>query len=89
MSKSDEWHYVPTGLNVADLGTKNNDYVLSSDSEWFSGPSFLYQPRSCWPQRPETKIISDEILEKVNTVQDNNNMILCDLPVPEPSRFST
>lgn len=87
VSKSDDWHYVPTGMNVADLGTKNNDYVLSSDSEWFLGPSFLHQSRSCWPQQPEIKIINDDILEKVQTVQENN--IICNLPVPEPSRFSS
>ena len=88
LSRSDEWQYVPTSVNVADLATKKNDYVLTSDSDWFSGPSFLHQPRSYWPQQPEIKIIGDDILlEKVQVVQDNN--VTCNLPVPEPSRFSS
>lgn len=87
LTEVNEWNYVPTDLNIADIGTKNNNYKLTSESEWFTGPSFLYQPRSQWPQFPETNIkISDEILEKVNLVNPINKI---DLPVPEPSRFSS
>ncbi|KAI5644783.1 pao retrotransposon peptidase domain-containing protein [Phthorimaea operculella] len=87
-SSTREWHYVPTDMNPADHLTKNTEYKLETGADWFTGPSFLREADSSrWPQQPETKKhINEEILEMVHTVHENTE---CDLPVPDPERFSS
>jgi hypothetical protein len=38
----EQWHYVPTNCNPADLGTRSVDASLLQDSVWITGPQFLY-----------------------------------------------
>lgn len=46
----DEWRYVPTKLNVADIATKwGSGPSFQPHQEWYLGPAFLYQPNEAWP----------------------------------------
>ncbi|XP_062713078.1 uncharacterized protein LOC134290086 [Aedes albopictus] len=49
----DEWHYVPTNLNVADKGTKwGSGPCFDPESPWFTGPVFLHRAEKEWPRQP-------------------------------------
>ncbi|XP_028996228.1 uncharacterized protein LOC114849211 isoform X1 [Betta splendens] len=41
-----QWHYVPTELNPADQATRFIPADQLQDSNWFSGPAFLYRDNS-------------------------------------------
>ncbi|KAJ2939053.1 hypothetical protein O0L34_g10242 [Tuta absoluta] len=50
LTKSIEWRHVPTGLNVADVATREDAPPLDYSSDWFRGPSFLTRPEAQWPK---------------------------------------
>ncbi|KAK0139185.1 hypothetical protein N1851_024265 [Merluccius polli] len=39
-----QWHYVPTGQNPADLATRSVPASQLTSSMWFTGPEFLHKP---------------------------------------------
>ena len=39
-----QWHYVPTDQNPADLATRSVPASQLANSRWFSGPDFLHKP---------------------------------------------
>ena len=42
MSKGDDWYYVNTGINPADIGTRESSALkIVSNDAWWCGPSFL------------------------------------------------
>ena len=47
-STSSQWRFIPSSDNTADDGTRSS----SSMSRWLTGPSFLQEPESLWPQPP-------------------------------------
>ncbi|XP_037958022.1 uncharacterized protein LOC119687683 [Teleopsis dalmanni] len=50
LSEAEQWRYIPTKLNVADLATKqtsNPDFTWKNP--WYKGPKFLYEAETCWP----------------------------------------
>ncbi|XP_055549392.1 uncharacterized protein LOC129732493 [Wyeomyia smithii] len=50
LTRAPDWRWISTKLNIADVLTKwSRDPILQSDSEWFTGPSFLYQSKDQWP----------------------------------------
>ncbi|XP_063548089.1 uncharacterized protein LOC134755462 [Cydia strobilella] len=86
MTLISEWRYVPTKLNIADLGTRKNYDCCILENEWLHGPTFLRRDECDWPTdvlNPEIKNTAD--LECVNIIQNNE----IDLPVPDPTRFSS
>lgn len=88
-SDTNEWYYVPTDRNIADVATKNNTYKLQEDCEWFRGPKFLYNVVEDWfTSTPEKENIEmrDCNLELINHIYETVNY---DLPVPEPNKFSS
>ncbi|XP_062702149.1 uncharacterized protein LOC134285445 [Aedes albopictus] len=49
LTASDEWHWVQSKENVADMGTKwKSAPDLSATSRWFQGPAFLWEPEDLW-----------------------------------------
>uniref|UniRef100_A0A182KFS3 Uncharacterized protein n=1 Tax=Anopheles christyi TaxID=43041 RepID=A0A182KFS3_9DIPT len=51
----EQWRWIPTKLNVADERTKwSIKPDLSAQERWLSGPSFLWEPESAWPDRGTT-----------------------------------
>ncbi|XP_055605754.1 uncharacterized protein LOC129753928 [Uranotaenia lowii] len=57
------WHWVPSKQNIADALTKwGQGPPLDSNSAWFNGPEFLYEPADQWPkQECSTDIVEDEL----------------------------
>ncbi|XP_065085842.1 uncharacterized protein LOC135707870 [Ochlerotatus camptorhynchus] len=51
LTSVDEWHYVPSKLNVADDATRwNSGPSFDPDNRWFQGPSFLRDTKELWPR---------------------------------------
>ncbi|XP_078360400.1 uncharacterized protein LOC144644752 [Oculina patagonica] len=54
LTSPNQWRYVPTGQNPADLLTRGESVSkLLTEEKWWSGPTFLKQDSTEWP---ETKI---------------------------------
>ncbi|XP_070549573.1 uncharacterized protein [Ptychodera flava] len=52
----EQWRYIPTKENPADLVTRGVTAVdLADEDLWWKGPEFLGKPTSDWPQNPITK----------------------------------
>ena len=50
-SNPNQWHYVPTDMNPADLGTRGmTAQELTDSTKWCNGPDFLYSPEAEWPE---------------------------------------
>nr|XP_029733646.1 uncharacterized protein LOC115269245 [Aedes albopictus] len=52
------WHWIPSHLNVADLGTKSSKFPAIED--WIKGPDFLYQSRNMWPLENDLALSDEE-----------------------------
>lgn len=83
-----QWRWVPSAQNVADDGTKwNGTPNLSSDSRWFSGPTFLYSDETEWPISEFTEP-SDINAERLCHIENKKPIFLLSTLVPDLSRFS-
>nr|XP_027216210.1 uncharacterized protein LOC113808903 [Penaeus vannamei] len=66
-TSNEEWHWIPTDSNVADLLTRPDPTIdISSESKWQKGPPFLKLPYSQWPVKSiplksEETVISNTI----------------------------
>ncbi|XP_062704050.1 uncharacterized protein LOC134286454 [Aedes albopictus] len=49
LTRASDWRWVPTKQNLADVLTKWQHGTLNSESEWFRGAPFLYEPEDQWP----------------------------------------
>ncbi|XP_062708901.1 uncharacterized protein LOC134288340 [Aedes albopictus] len=50
LTTASDWRYVPSDKNIADVVTKwGSGPPVTSNSPWFNGPLFLYEPESMWP----------------------------------------
>lgn len=88
LTKPTEWRYVPTKLNIADVGTRETYDVNVFNNEWFAGPSFLFHVESCWPCDVISYQIDkgcESVMEHINFIQEEFN----NLPVPDAERFSS
>jgi hypothetical protein len=48
----EQWHWVPSKLNIADDATKFSNVPENPDEDrWFSAPEFLKGPPSTWPHK--------------------------------------
>jgi len=47
LTNVDQWYWVPSDLNPADIATKTSSFT--SMHKWFDGPEYLLQERSRWP----------------------------------------
>ncbi|XP_063382985.1 uncharacterized protein LOC134669394 [Cydia fagiglandana] len=85
LTRVDEWRYISTKLNVADLATRDS-FDLALQNEWFKGPSFLYADESEWP-KDIIPTSNEETGECVAVVQVREEPAC--IPVPDPQRFSS
>ena len=53
LTRKDQWKWIRTDLNIADLGTRGNAEPadLNNESEYQNGPDWLYLPTSEWPAK--------------------------------------
>ncbi|XP_053699370.1 uncharacterized protein LOC128746343 [Sabethes cyaneus] len=50
LTRAMDWRWISAKLNIADVLTKwSRNPILQSNSEWFTGPSFLHQSEDQWP----------------------------------------
>ncbi|KAG5666437.1 hypothetical protein PVAND_014465 [Polypedilum vanderplanki] len=76
LNKTDknEWNYVPSKLNVADIATKFKKFDFSdSTSAWFKGPDFITLDKSHWPKTPELLPIKDDSIAEQGICINNVN----------------
>ncbi|XP_054259735.1 uncharacterized protein LOC128984441 [Macrosteles quadrilineatus] len=77
LSKPEEWRWVPSKQNPADVATRSNKKFTSAmHSEWIHGPSFLMRESSDWPIQPSTiQVKKNEETKKrfVGVVNSNEN----------------
>ncbi|XP_036347106.1 uncharacterized protein LOC118756451, partial [Rhagoletis pomonella] len=72
-STTDQWHWVPTNLNVADDATRAKfTSESSSHSRWLNGPDFLNQDEGSWPR--EVMMSSDECVKE----ETSRRLLACD-----------
>ena len=72
LTLKDSWRHCPGELNPADIPSRGQSAkILSVNSMWWNGPSFLQQPEEEWP--------------KPQTVLEESNQVLCEVKknVPE------
>ncbi|XP_063829328.1 uncharacterized protein LOC135078710 [Ostrinia nubilalis] len=84
LTHASEWRYVPTKLNVADIATRENYDISALQGEWFNGPTFLHKDVDEWPLDVVNLENENNKLEIITVIQTEEN-----LPVPEPTRFSS
>lgn len=48
-TKTAEWRWVPTKMNVADDATREIPPNFSHEHRWYRGPDFLHTPEEQWP----------------------------------------
>lgn len=86
-SKVDDWRWIPTKQNVADLATRDVPHDLHSTHEWYNGPRFLYEEPSSWPtEKPLTDEPTGEERTLV-TIDSTDDRVLTEV-VPDSARFS-
>ncbi|XP_063834897.1 uncharacterized protein LOC135084084 [Ostrinia nubilalis] len=90
LTKQDEWRYIPSNLNVADLATRDEFNLHLFQDEWLNGPVFLISGSESWPRdvvgKPDADEVNSAICMAVSVTQVIPRM---ELPVPDPKRFSS
>lgn len=60
-SNINQWHYVSTLTNPADLISRGqNPEQLVNNHLWWFGPAWLRQPQELWPSNNVPQVLSDE-----------------------------
>lgn len=82
-----DWRYVPSKLNPADHATKWKDCLDQTPCNWFTGPDFIREVDTEWPEEPDNlPPINEEILEiRCNVIAHDNSSSAC----PDITRFSS
>ncbi|XP_055588266.1 uncharacterized protein LOC129740589 [Uranotaenia lowii] len=61
VTNPEDWRWVSTKNNAADDLTKwGKGTEMSSESRWFKGPEFLYQPEDKWPEQDQIPVVIEE-----------------------------
>lgn len=86
----DEWNWIPSKLNVADLATKENDEI--DYRCWLNGPDFLRTNEEIWPKFDMPTMSPHESVGYHEEIQIRSYVGVCkELPIPvlpDISRFS-
>lgn len=71
LTKHSEWRWISTTSNIADDLTKwKKRSSLNSNSPWFHGPRFLYQPEEQWEQQDTVEPNTPEELRSCHLVHN-------------------
>jgi transposase InsO family protein len=90
LTQPEEWRWVPTKQNPADLGTRDLEFPdLSPEALWFGGPEFLRRPEVEWPglttpdkPLPEANTEMKAAFCGATTTENGSGL-------PDPHRFSS
>ena len=86
-SKVEDWRWVPTKMNIADVATRDVPHHFDSTHEWFRGPKFLYEEPTTWPS--EKPPIADRTGEErtLTAVEETDSQQLSEvIPILKGSR---
>ncbi|XP_072931704.1 uncharacterized protein [Epargyreus clarus] len=70
-TRTEQWKWVPTALNVADDATRAGNTQLSSSSRWYTGPPFLCESEERWPVECTLPLQVTEALVTHTTSRDS------------------
>ena len=72
-NNSEQWRYLPTKLNPFDLLTRGLSVsTLAEEDKWWSGPAFLKQDPSEWPENKiKTKRVLDAEIQKSHQIKED------------------
>ncbi|KAL0839890.1 hypothetical protein ABMA28_016513 [Loxostege sticticalis] len=84
-TKTEEWRWVPTKLNVADDATRDVPKDFNKEHRRFVGPSFLKEDRSTWPE--EKKSVPETTGEE-RTLNIKEKTPAASQVVPDATKFS-
>ncbi|KAJ8040732.1 Alpha-N-acetylgalactosaminide alpha-2,6-sialyltransferase 6 [Holothuria leucospilota] len=91
-SEPEQWRYVPTKTNSADLPTRGMTVAeLSRSDLWWHAPTFLHKPCGEWPSRPTLSVL-DAVNEEIKSSENLTMTVTskqCDLGVLHPERYSS
>ena len=79
MSDSQQWRYVPTKCNPADIGSRGihpKDFSKKIQT-WVTGPAFLTLPPERWPKQSDVKCSSPIFLTDIETPHPATSKHLC------------
>lgn len=86
-TKPQEWRWVPTKENPADDATRMVPQEFNDQHRWFTGPAFLRDVETAWPEPRSFKgkpTGEEKEAHTVNTVQIGDRHA-----TPDPARFSS
>ena len=86
VSKPEQWNFIDTSSNPADLATRGIDAAKLGDSQWLDGPRFLKETIPVPP--PPQKTTAEEYDPEVRVIV-NSTRISTDMRTSRFSRFST
>lgn len=91
-SKVTEWMWLPTGLNIADLATKEHELTQLSMKNWINGPEFLQFGEDKWPKQDSLLLNPTENVNYHSGLEivefSNVHTTTDDLELPDVARFS-
>ncbi|GFR22097.1 uncharacterized protein TNCT_195921 [Trichonephila clavata] len=68
-SRADQWSYVPSSSNLADLPSCGCSPLQFSESDWWSGPDWIKDPGDRWPKleiKPDEILVLSERKKEIN-----------------------
>ena len=75
-SSPSQWHYVETGSNPADEGSRGMSAKnFIEKSKWIEGPDFLKEPRAKWLEAESYKESVDPNSPEVKNIRVNTNVL--------------
>jgi transposase InsO family protein len=84
LTEPDNWRWVPTKQNPADVGTRDVEFPdLSPKSLWLTGPDFLTKPEVEWPTRRVLSKPAEELKQTVGLTTARESGL------PDPLRMSS
>lgn len=83
ISEPESWRHCPSKENAADVASRGTT-LANLDDKWWSGPSFLVQPHSCWPITPQNSKITDDNLERKKSKELKISFNVAQVQMREP-----
>jgi hypothetical protein len=83
LTSLDDWKWVPTKSNPADIATRDGDLPdLRPESLWFQGPAFIVEGENAWPE--------DKTVLQRDVAEIFVGKVMIDTPaILDPKRFSS
>ncbi|WP_253302436.1 DUF1759 domain-containing protein [Wolbachia endosymbiont of Psylliodes chrysocephala] len=88
------WRWLPTKLNPADHATRDEN-PKHSEAKWLTGPAFLHQPFSQWPEGTldanfdKSEMTKEMKMDKKEFVGAVTTIMKTLIPLPDCQRFSS